>query len=377
MKIKHIHRIFPLLLLALAGFTVLVAPTALAEGCAGADTAIIKCTETGAEGDLQQNGIWAILLIVIRIMTAGVGVAAVGGLAYAALLWTTAGGNSSQIAKSKQTMFNVVIGIVSFSLMWSLLQFLVPGGVFETDDSSTTKNSASKSSKNGASDPTDDSDDRDDKSDASGGGSKKNTPTIDDIRLPNTRDASTSTGGNVLKKGMLFRSMSLAGLRDRDAIKLGKIMGDNGTIIDLREAGQRSGKLDKDVPGVRNTSVPIGGILDTAPMVTDPARRDDLATALKVAANANGPILIHCAAGKDRTGWMVAMIMSTAGATDAQIMKEYMKSNDEPIDGGVKAQWLNSGLQEAKSKHGSIAGYLKSIGLSNADLNNLKNKYGN
>lgn len=116
----------------LFGLGVVFGPTNVAKAdCAGVDTAIIDCKETGKGKDLENNGVWALLLMLIRIMTAGVGVLAVGGLAYGAFLWTTAGGNSSQIAKSKEVMFNVVVGIVTFALMWSLLQFLIPGGVFK------------------------------------------------------------------------------------------------------------------------------------------------------------------------------------------------------------------------------------------------------
>ncbi len=99
--------------------------------CAGVDTAIIKCSEKGGEGTaLDQNGVWVLLLLLIKIMTAGVGLLAVGGLAYGALLWTTAGGSAAQITKSKEIIFNVVIGIVAFALMYAFLQYLIPGGVF-------------------------------------------------------------------------------------------------------------------------------------------------------------------------------------------------------------------------------------------------------
>src|SRR5690606_36082464 len=105
------------------------APSAAAkkvDGCAGVETSVIKCSESGKGKDLSNSGVWALLLMLIKIMTAGVGVLAVGGLAYGALLWTTAGSDSSKISKSKEVMFNVVVGIAAYALMYVVLQFLIP-----------------------------------------------------------------------------------------------------------------------------------------------------------------------------------------------------------------------------------------------------------
>ena len=308
------------------------------------------------------NPIWGLLLMAINILTAGIGIVAIGGIIYAAILWTTAEDKNAQIVKSKETIFNVILGLAAYALLFAFIQFLVPGGVFnrEIDLSSPPPSSATP-------DAPDSGSGKDDEKDGD--------VTAADIRLLNFRDATTATGGNVLKKGVLYRSASLSGLNDKNAKKLAKLLGSGAIIIDIRSDRQRNEKPDKPVDGVHHVNIPITGILDTEPMVTDPLRRSQLAKALKTAANARGAVLVHCAAGKDRTGWMVAMIMYVSGANDAQVMKEYLKSNDA-IPGGVKAEWLKSGLQEARSKHGSIENYLKSIGLSSDDLKNLKNKFG-
>lgn len=41
----------------------------------------------------------------------------------------------------------------------------------------------------------------------------------------------------------------------------------------------------------------------------------------------NAPILFHCFAGKDRTGFAAAVILRVAGADDQQIMDDYMLTN--------------------------------------------------
>ena len=39
------------------------------------------------------------------------------------------------------------------------------------------------------------------------------------------------------------------------------------------------------------------------------------------------PLVIHCAAGKDRTGFIVAMLLKALGVSDAEILGNYLKSN--------------------------------------------------
>jgi protein-tyrosine phosphatase len=52
------------------------------------------------------------------------------------------------------------------------------------------------------------------------------------------------------------------------------------------------------------------------------------ARALTLCAVAPGPILIHCAAGKDRTGMVVAMLLAIVGVDAAAIERDYLRTND-------------------------------------------------
>ena len=108
------------------------APTSLSGGndCGGVDTAIIKCSAKNS-GDVTDNGIWALLLLIINIMTAGVGVLAVAGIVYGAVLYTTAEDKADQVKKATDVLTNVVIGLIAFALMWAALNFIIPGGVFK------------------------------------------------------------------------------------------------------------------------------------------------------------------------------------------------------------------------------------------------------
>lgn len=100
-------------------------------GC-GVDTAIIKCDpNTTTKGGTTGNGIWALLIIAINILSAGVGIAAVGGIVYGSILYTTAGGSSEQTKKAIDFIRNVVIGVIAYAVMFALLNFIIPGGLFD------------------------------------------------------------------------------------------------------------------------------------------------------------------------------------------------------------------------------------------------------
>lgn len=84
----------------------------------------------GDSKDIGNSGLWKILTGVLNIMIAGVGILAVGGIVYGAILYASAQDNQSQVQKAIEIFRNVTIGLVSFALMYSLLQFIIVGGVF-------------------------------------------------------------------------------------------------------------------------------------------------------------------------------------------------------------------------------------------------------
>lgn len=81
-------------------------------------------------GEVKDTAIWQLLILVLNIMTAGITILAIGGFVYGAMLYTSSGDNQSQLVKAKEVIRNVVIGVVAFALMYSFLQWLIPGGVF-------------------------------------------------------------------------------------------------------------------------------------------------------------------------------------------------------------------------------------------------------
>ncbi len=99
------------------------------DDCGGVKTAIIKCDAKNS-GDLEDNGVWALLIIALNVLTAGVGIIAIAGIVYGAVLYTTAEDKADQVKKATDIITNVVIGLIAFALMWAGLNFIVPGGVF-------------------------------------------------------------------------------------------------------------------------------------------------------------------------------------------------------------------------------------------------------
>jgi hypothetical protein len=116
---------------------VVATQSAFAATCGGVETAIISCEQDGnadpataGEDAYENTGLWGILILVINIMTAGVGVLAVAGFVYGGYLFMTSGGSPEQVKKARTVFTNVVIGVIAFGGMFVLLNFIVPGGVF-------------------------------------------------------------------------------------------------------------------------------------------------------------------------------------------------------------------------------------------------------
>lgn len=84
---------------------------------------------TADQPSTPDTGVMGLLKWVLRILTALVGVAAVAGMIWAGILYTSAGGSMEQVKKAKTIIIDIVIGIIAYALMFLLLNWLIPGGV--------------------------------------------------------------------------------------------------------------------------------------------------------------------------------------------------------------------------------------------------------
>jgi protein-tyrosine phosphatase len=63
--------------------------------------------------------------------------------------------------------------------------------------------------------------------------------------------------------------------------------------------------------------------------VTDTRQREAFGAALRVACSAGRlPLLYHCSGGKDRAGWMTAIVLTVLGVSREAVLRDYLLSND-------------------------------------------------
>ena len=101
-------------------------PCTCADGSSGTvtvDTAILSGCDCGKKGGATVE----VLNLVVSIMTIGIGVLGVVGITIVGIQYLTAGGNEEKTRKAKRRMFEIVIGLVAYVLIYALLRFLLPG----------------------------------------------------------------------------------------------------------------------------------------------------------------------------------------------------------------------------------------------------------
>ncbi|MEO8543810.1 MAG: tyrosine-protein phosphatase [Burkholderiaceae bacterium] len=106
----------------------------------------------------------------------------------------------------------------------------------------------------------------------------------------------------------------------------------------------------------------------------------------------DAPLVFHCTAGKDRTGFAAALILSALGVPLAVVMQDYLLTNDlyrqpqaassfasqEVLDVLWKVQsgFLEAALQTVQADHGSVERYLEhSLGLGPTQRRRLEQLY--
>jgi uncharacterized membrane protein len=76
------------------------------------------------------GGIEGLLIGIVNWMAVGVAIAVLGGVIYGAVLYTSAGGNTEQTKRALGIIRNAFIALLMYFAMWALLNWLVPGGLF-------------------------------------------------------------------------------------------------------------------------------------------------------------------------------------------------------------------------------------------------------
>ena len=157
---------------------------------------------------------------------------------------------------------------------------------------------------------------------------------------------------------------------------------DGGAPGSADPAALVAGLLAADDPGAVARRM-MHGVYAT--FVTDPGIRATVGRVLADVAASEGAAVVHCSAGKDRTGWVVALAQYVAGVGDDDRMAEYLASR-AAVDGlaavvppmpglspdalgpilTVEPDYLEGAWGLAAREHGSVDGYLAACGLTTA-----------
>jgi protein tyrosine/serine phosphatase len=229
--------------------------------------------------------------------------------------------------------------------------------------------------------------------------------------LDNFRDYGdyASAAGRRIAGGRLFRSAHHARASDADLARLAEL--GLAAVVDLRRPGERRDQPSRRPPGFSGLVIesdhddgreaPHITFLKTADLTVDAGRRfmtdtyrelpfepahlDLFGRYFRALAGADGPILIHCAAGKDRTGLLAALTHHVLGVHRDDMVEDYLLTNAavdlagrapaiarqlEAMTGrpaahdavvaflGVEPIYLETALAEVAARHGSVDGYL-------------------
>lgn len=265
----------------------------------------------------------------------------------------------------------------------------------------------------------------------------------------NFRDVSESIGGAVLQPGRLFRSSELSRLDDDGRATLRRLgITDVADLRAAREVARRGPGLVPDGVDVHLLPFPdLGddqaGTDDEAPhetafrrlltgdgsdgevaeseqsinaaaarYMTDEYRQFPTRNGAQRAVHrvftllaAGRPVLTHCFAGKDRTGFVVATVLEAVGVDRELIVADYLRSNDAVpelrarisdmiqqradteltpevltftkarlSDGvlGVRPEYLAAAWQTIDESYGSLDNYLRGAGITEAHVDRLR-----
>lgn len=251
--------------------------------------------------------------------------------------------------------------------------------------------------------------------------------------LPNFRDlGGYSTSGGEVRRGLLYRSDQLS---DVDAADLAVLAGLGlATVFDLRTVVEVQANPDPSLPDAENvhldvladaelavpanltglfsdpeTAVAVSEQLATADigaklagtyrgLVTYDSARAGYRELFGTLSRGSGPALFHCTAGKDRTGWAAASLLTLLGVDRDDVYADYLLTNElllpsfaavvdrfaaaggdrallQPIL-GVQSANLDAAFATVEREFGSMTSYFTDgLGIDAADQDRLRARF--
>jgi protein-tyrosine phosphatase len=204
-----------------------------------------------------------------------------------------------------------------------------------------------------------------------------------------------TTDGQWVAMGKVYRSDALDKLTDADLAKLRRL--GIRTDVDLRTADERAAAPDRVPAGTKVVVADVlGGSIGSsfnptspeaaAQLMTDGERSmvssptaEAAYTQLFDAVSGGGAVVFHCTAGKDRTGWGAAALLTTLGVPAQDVQADYLLSNTYRAAANaatlaqlpaaaaaiykplldVRAEYLAAGFDEVQRVFGSWDAYLR------------------
>ena len=224
---------------------------------------------------------------------------------------------------------------------------------------------------------------------------------LDWAGLVNARDlGGLPVEGGTIRRGALIRSDSLTRLTDLEALREAGV----SRIVDLRrpnESAEEHPFADdpsyvnlpvEDPADIKNVTSTMGDLyLDMLD-----ARPELFAAALAAIAEAPpGAVLVHCAAGKDRTGLVAALAHTVAGAAPEVVAADYAvtserlgphievelaKIRDEKQRAfwrkhqTTPAEFMTGVLEHLNEEYGGAEAYLRTGGLTEEQVTRLRDR---
>jgi protein-tyrosine phosphatase len=206
-------------------------------------------------------------------------------------------------------------------------------------------------------------------------------------------------GGGTVRWRTLFRSDALHRLDPGGVAELAGL--GLRTVIDLRT--QPEADVARSPVGGRVIHVPVVTDLQDLPLDLRGLYRHFLeeggaqiaAAVAELCGDGAMPALVHCTAGKDRTGVVIALVLAVLGAPDEVIAADYalsagfLEPGHTPVVGELRASTGLDGeligallgsppelivdvLDMVRERAGSVDGYLRGHGLAAAALDRLR-----
>ena len=104
------------------------------------------------------------------------------------------------------------------------------------------------------------------------------------------------------------------------------------------------------------------------------AHRAGIGEALAAIADAQpGGVLVHCVAGKDRTGLVVALLLRLARVSPQEIAQDFGASEERlGRPGDAPAGAMAQVVEALEARYGGVDAYLRSTGLTQAQIGRLR-----